>query len=358
MRHTRRWLAVCLAGLASACSGSGPTPTTPTSAGATTPSPAAPSPAAPPTDCDSRPVYTDADRSACVAAGCVVVSAARVDERAHCLAETATVACMSPEPCDDVLTLAREPRPPEDHVLTPSRLFRFSDGCVPPEWSRVDGDAELPPCAAPTAAFGPPAGELAVESYRAALAAYNDGDQERYFTWFADTLTCFHGARDVPLAHVRERRAADFESGRFLHTREIEVVAELPEGVLLLDRGADFVELEGPAAASSQHASHRASASPIRAGTHEKLVLMIPGVRGAFRIGAETSAREPGCLSAPTPVSPSTELAACGAAAQRCTAECDDWCSAPAPGNACNECPAGCARALATCVGASVPFLE
>jgi hypothetical protein len=326
------------------CSGGSPPPIATTTAA---PEPAITVAPGTPPACEAHDVRTESGRSACNAAGCVVLSGAPVDEAAHCTNPGEPLACTTEQPCDDALTTARSPA---------GTLFLFADSCTPAGWLVVEGGADLAECT--TAALGPPARELALASYRSALAAYNDGDQERYYASFAETLSCFHGAPDVPLARVREGRAPDFAASRWTHAHRVEVVAELEAGILLLDRGADFVELDESAAAASRHASDRTSASPIRSATHEKLVLMAPLARGGFRIVAETSARDPGCVSAPARIAPSPEHEACSAAARRCTAECDGRCAAPTPGNSCNECPASCARELARCVSATVPFLE
>lgn len=332
-------LLVCLG-----CSGGAPAPIATTTATAEPASPETVSAGAP-TSCGAHDARTESGRAACTAAGCVVLSGALVDEAAHCANEREPLACGSAQPCDDALTSARDPS---------GRLFVFADSCTPAGWSVVDG-AELPQC---TAGLGPPARELALASYQSALAAYNEGDQERYYAWFAETLSCFHGATNVPLTRIREGRAPDFAASHFTHAQRVEVVAELEGGILLLDRGADFVELDESTAAASRHAADRTSASPLRSATHEKLVLMAPLVRGAFRIVAETSAREPGCLVGAPVVAPSPEHEACAAAARNCATACDASCSEATPGNTCNECPAACARELARCVDATVPFLE
>lgn len=289
------------------------------------------------TGCSSHDVRGAAGAEACAAAGCHLITAAPVEDGPPtCHQPAVPVACLPDEPCDDALTLARSPD---------GQLFLFFDLCLPPGWTAVDGPTgDIAACTAARAGG-------AVESYRAALGAYNDGDQDAYFDAFAATLQCFHGTPQLTRADVQERRAPDFAGARHTYAAQVTVLREEADRVLLLDRGADFVELDEEQAARSRRPSERHAATPIRSGTHEKLVLMVrDGDR--FRIAAETARNNPGCLADIPPVPASAEFARCATAARSCNQECDSFCSGDAPGNACNTCPESCASALARCTGA------
>jgi hypothetical protein len=174
------------------------------------------------------------------------------------------------------------------------------------------------------------ADDPAIAAYRAVVAAFNRRDRAAYFAGFADTLRCYYGRADVPRSSLERSRLQAGERG-VLAAAQLSVLARSDGELALLDRGF-FSEDPGSA----------------RQTLHEKIVVLHRDGE-AWRIVAETTFAERGCLgsSVPSSAEPSAALERCRASHRACMAAC----SCTEADDACRRCRLGCESGAMSCLG-------